>query len=734
MAKSPQDERLDHLDEMIRSRGIVTADRQRIVSPKGREQSWLIDLRPILLNGRALSAIAQIFWERFAAEMPFQICGLESACIPLLSAIVLEAERRHSRLNAFVIRKERKTSGLARDIEGDITGDRVIVIDDLTNSSASLEKVRAVLDGYGKSIDRVFVVVDFEARRSKDWRRRHGITVSSLFNSRHFGLSNAAPDAPLPAHHFDPLWSCAADGANHHIVAPRSTPVCDERYVYVGTDGGELRAMDVRTGGIAWTFKAEGSGRKGIWSSPALTEGRIVFGAYNGAVYCLDAATGGEVWRFEGADWVGSSPVVSRRHGLVLIGLEHEAAPAMGSVAALDLRTGTLVWEYRVTDYIHCTPALSAGEDRVVIGTNGGELLGLDVASGARLWQYRADAAIKAAPALSEDCDIAVAGSFDECVHLVRLSTGQPVATVRTAGKLYSTAFILGELAYIGSQDKTLYVIDLIDGSVVKTFPLGGRIYAAPVLRNGIIFVGTTAGRLFGIDPVSLTIRDELQLPDRILNPPALTPDRGTLLVPVFGNRLFAFRMEEITDTPAGIPDDASPRPESLPPATVPTPVDIDASYAEGTYFRIREPVARPLARPFMEMPSRRMVGAATLLMARSPGHQTLTFAEMEKRLLPPLRLNQARVFLQGLQPVGLVTWACLDRETEARLLAEAELPKPEDWSAGDRIWIIDVIAPFGNGRAMLDKVRREAFPGRPAGMLQPRRGGGHDVVTLPPS
>jgi cytolysin-activating lysine-acyltransferase len=199
------------------------------------------------------------------------------------------------------------------------------------------------------------------------------------------------------------------------------------------------------------------------------------------------------------------------------------------------------------------------------------------------------------------------------------------------------------------------------------------------------------------------------------------------LVVPVFGTRLFAFRMDNVDPARASAPA-AGPRLRAQ--ALLPTA--IDGARAEGTYFRIEEPAGRPVARPFAVLPSRRMVGAAMLLMTRAPGYRELTTAEVEGRVLPAITANQARVFLYGLQPLGLVTWAYLSAEAEAQLLGGG-LPRPDAWSTGDRVWIIDVVAPFGGGQAMLDKVRREALRGQTVHMLRPRAEGGFDTVTLPP-
>ena len=698
------DERLHFLDGLIRQRSLVTSKQRRIVSPGGREQAWLVDLRPILpMEG---PIVHRAFPGAAGATDLSDMRPETSAFHP--AAIVQEGHRCSIDINAFIIRKERKASGLANDIEGDVNDHPIVVVDDILNSSTSAEKVRAVLSDRGRSIWRVFVVLDFRAERSLDWRVRHNIQVDALFQPSDFALRPKRRVPWRPQHRFHPTWSYAAPKPNHFLVAPRSTPCRDEKRLYVGTDGGELVALDIHSGIEAWSFKAEGCGQKGIWSSPALASGRVVFGGYNGCIYCLDCASGKVVWRADVADWVGSSPAVANRNGLVLVGLEHALPGARGSLAALDLQTGRLAWQVTVCEYIHSSPTLFADDSKVLIGTNGGELICLDAVRGSKLWQYNANGPIKAAPAVSESANVAIAGSFDGCIHLVSLDTGESIAVIRTAGSVYAGALVLGDIAFIGSQDKKLYVVDLIDGRVIKTFALGARIFATPVLLNSLIYVGTTGGILFGIDPASLTIRDILQLPDRIVNSPILSPENTTMIVPVFGNRLFAFLVE---------PCDVSPRVAEMHETTPerPQPVlsetTIELAYGDGNYFRINEQFGR-IARPFRLMPSRRMLGAAVMLAAQTPGYRDMPVESLVDHLTPPLMANQMRVFLLGYQPIGLVSWAYLAEEGEQALLQDGR-PPASAWIGGDRPWIVDLVAPFGHAEAILGKALREIFPGK---------------------
>lgn len=251
---------------------------------------------------------------------------------------------------------------------------------------------------------------------------------------------------------------------------------------------------------------------------------------------------------------------------------------------------------------------------------------------------------------------------------------------------------------------------------------------------DGLVYVGTTAGKLFGIDPVSFAIRDTLQVPDRILNPPLLARDGEVLVVPVFGNRLMAFRAASKIHGEPISPTGPSRQRQASPAKAIPfSAAVVDSARPEGLYYRIDEPLGHATRRPYSSMPSRRLMGIASFLTMHAPNYRTLSQADIRDRLLPPLAANQVRTFLYGYQPLGMVTWACLTADVERHLIESGKLPDFADWTGGDKVWAIDIIAPFGNGRAMLDRVRREALRGKIVNFLQPRADGSLAVVTLAP-
>ena len=101
--------RINSLAKIVAEQAITYAtEKQKILSPSGNNQRWLIDLRPVLLDVDSLNLITDMFWDEFEDRLPFQIGGMEVAAVPLVTALLMKAEQRGLKTNGFVIRKERK--------------------------------------------------------------------------------------------------------------------------------------------------------------------------------------------------------------------------------------------------------------------------------------------------------------------------------------------------------------------------------------------------------------------------------------------------------------------------------------------------------------------------------------------------------------------------------------------------------------------------------------------------
>jgi cytolysin-activating lysine-acyltransferase len=98
--------------------------------------------------------------------------------------------------------------------------------------------------------------------------------------------------------------------------------------------------------------------------------------------------------------------------------------------------------------------------------------------------------------------------------------------------------------------------------------------------------------------------------------------------------------------------------------------------------------------------PALERLGEIVWLLRHSPGYEQADLERVEALFLQPLLLDQLRVFRKRDQPVGLVAWALLSGEAEARYKAQGLL-EPDDWQSGDRFWFTDFLAPFGDVAAL---------------------------------
>jgi outer membrane protein assembly factor BamB len=531
----------------IRDRAILRASaQQRLISPGGRTNSWLIDMRKILMDGEVLQAIADNFWHTYSDNLPFQICGMEVASIPILSAILVESVHRGTPINGFIIRKERKTYGTGSLIEGTPSDDPVILVDDIINSGVSAEKSRVVLERLGKKIFSMFVIVDYKSKRGIAWRQAHQIPLVSPYTLTDFDLEFKASQSKLEVPAFRNAWSFRSPDPNSFHRVPKSFPIVDAGRIYFGSDSGIFWCLNALDGKVVWAGRTESKGHKGIWSAPAISDGKVFFGAYDGNVYCLNALTGEEIWRNIDADWVGSSPALAPDIGLLFIGLEFSTKGANGGIAALDIGTGEKVWQHKTKRYTHASPAYWKEKRLVACGSNDDEMFLFDAESGKVRWRFQTrggsdvKGSIRHAPAFDMKRNQVLTGCADGYIYIIDVDSGKEAWSVKTDNSIYTVPLVVGDLAYIGSTDKHFYILDLDRRVVLEKIFCGTKIFSPASLLSKSIYFGGCNGLIYEINPENSAIIGTHQLPDAITNTITFSASTGLYYALTYMNELFA--------------------------------------------------------------------------------------------------------------------------------------------------------------------------------------------------
>jgi cytolysin-activating lysine-acyltransferase len=144
----------------------------------------------------------------------------------------------------------------------------------------------------------------------------------------------------------------------------------------------------------------------------------------------------------------------------------------------------------------------------------------------------------------------------------------------------------------------------------------------------------------------------------------------------------------------------------------------------------LREQIKAQSLRLVKRLPA---LGPVIMLYLQSPHRRYQFISDLEWLLIPPLVSGQCKLYMQQEYPISFVSWAFLDNEVEKRLLGNGGRLRPEDWASGERLWLIDIVAPFGGVERVLADMRK-SFSDREIHLLAPDpENGGFAHRCLPP-
>lgn len=325
----------------------------------------------------------------------------------------------------------------------------------------------------------------------------------------------------------------------------RSTAVVFEGTVYVGSDNGEVRALDRKTGRMTWTFRADGA----VASRPAVLPNLVFFAAKTGSVYAVNRLNGKEVWRFSsnaiglyrgGWDYFVSSPVVAG--DLLIFG------SGDNFIYALKWETGVLAWKFDTGAVVRATPAVDNKKGVIYCGTMNGELYALNVKSGKVKWKFKT-AGNKYFPKgelLFEPLvynNTVYVGSRDASLYAVNASDGSLRWKVTDAkGAWYTTAAVSGNTVFAASSDgHYVQALDPATGKEKWKFYAGDLIFSTPVVFDGILYVGSFDGKVYAVDAGTGGLVWQFKLGGDVLGSPLV--DGDILMIGCDDGNFYAIRI-----------------------------------------------------------------------------------------------------------------------------------------------------------------------------------------------
>lgn len=114
------------------------------------------------------------------------------------------------------------------------------------------------------------------------------------------------------------------------------------------------------------------------------------------------------------------------------------------------------------------------------------------------------------------------------------------------------------------------------------------------------------------------------------------------------------------------------------------------------------------------------ILGPALWLYARDPVKKFMFLGDTDWAVLPPIVLDQCRLYTKAGLPYAFVTWAFVNDAVDARLRSSEPKIAPHEWKSGEHVWIVDAVAPFGQLEETLKELRETMFRGKKVCALLP--------------
>jgi outer membrane protein assembly factor BamB len=284
-------------------------------------------------------------------------------------------------------------------------------------------------------------------------------------------LGARADEASVRIVALDPRWTASFD------TVPAAPSGFDQQMAYIPLKGGQLVAVDLSTGAVAWTRELATT------FTPATGDG-LVFAATDGAVTAFEQRRGEQAWSTPIGGAI-AAPLYWDSGSLLL-------STSSGDLMSLDAQDGRVRWRQPLGSRITVAPA-PAG-DRVFVALDDGRLASLDLAGGAIIWTVVLNEPVTGLLALSDQL---IVGTRANRLHSVSTARGRIRWTQRAGADVAGAAAADDGAIYFAALDNVLRAVSRRSGNLRWTRRLASRPSSGPLRTGNLVllpFVTTDIG------------------------------------------------------------------------------------------------------------------------------------------------------------------------------------------------------------------------------------------------
>jgi len=173
------------LIELVRETALEFGD---FTLASGKRAKYYLDCRRLTLDSRGARLVAEGMLEMLGEPLPDAVGGMAIGADPITGALITLAGLRDQRLKGFIVRKEAKTHGTGRMVEGPVEpGERVAIVEDVVTTGGSSLTAIERCEASGLEVQRVLAIVDRLEGGAEAFKER-GYRFDALLTVRDFGI------------------------------------------------------------------------------------------------------------------------------------------------------------------------------------------------------------------------------------------------------------------------------------------------------------------------------------------------------------------------------------------------------------------------------------------------------------------------------------------------------------------------------------------------------------------
>jgi len=157
------DDMLPRLKEMILEDAFKVSDKPAFKLASGKLSRYYVNCRIVTLNPEGMILIGNLIFDKIGNSDVAAIGGPSLGANPIADAVSMISYQKGKVIKPFYVREKVKDHGVVKKIEGNVlTGDRVIIVDDVITTGGSTIRAIECARNEGLEVVKVIALVDRE--------------------------------------------------------------------------------------------------------------------------------------------------------------------------------------------------------------------------------------------------------------------------------------------------------------------------------------------------------------------------------------------------------------------------------------------------------------------------------------------------------------------------------------------------------------------------------------------